>query len=158
VFLSDAPGDRPERRHQRGHAASPPRSDNPARATYVVIGSGAAGSVMAFELTRAGLDVTVVEAGRRQNPQTVEHSEVEMFIRSYKAGGLQATSDYHMLLVQGATVGGSTVINNAIWLEANLERVLSEWKARGAHVPEGEQCDSLSGSGRQPSRLARHPL
>ncbi len=108
----------------------------PERAHAVVIGSGAAGSVMACELTRAGLDVTVLEAGRHQNPQTFQHSEVEMFVRSYKAGGLQTTSDHHMLIVQGATVGGSTVINNAIWLEADLDRVLPEWAARGAHVPE----------------------
>ncbi|HEX5894888.1 MAG TPA: FAD-dependent oxidoreductase [Thermoleophilaceae bacterium] len=107
----------------------------PERAHAVVIGSGAAGSVMAYELTRAGLDVTVLEAGRHQDPQTFQHSEVEMFVRSYKAGGLQTTSDHHMLIVQGATVGGSTVINNAIWLEADLDRVLPEWAARGAHVP-----------------------
>lgn len=108
----------------------------PERTHAVVIGSGAAGSVMAYELTRAGLDVTVVEAGRLQDPRTFQHSEVEMFVRSYKAGGLQTTSDNHMLLVQGATVGGSTVINNAIWLEANLGRVLREWSALGADVPE----------------------
>jgi choline dehydrogenase-like flavoprotein len=129
--LETAPIPHPDPFPRNGHG-------RPERAHAVVIGSGAAGAVMAFELTRAGLDVTVVEAGRRQNPQTFEHSEVEMFIRSYKAGGLQTTSDHHMLLVQGATVGGSTVINNAIWLEANLDRVLSEWGARGADVPEAE--------------------
>ena len=39
----------------------------------VVIGSGAGGSVMAFELARRGLDVTVVEAGARWDPTTFEH-------------------------------------------------------------------------------------
>jgi choline dehydrogenase-like flavoprotein len=116
----------------------------PERANAVVIGSGAAGSVMALELTKAGLDVTVVEAGRRQNPQTFRHSETEMFVRSYKGGGLQTTSDHHMLLVQGATVGGSTVINNAIWLEAKLDRVLREWKNLGADVPEQPLRDAYA--------------
>ena len=71
----------------------------------------------------------MLEAGRRQDPQTFEHSEVEMFVRSYKEGGLQGTIGPHMLIVQGATVGGSTVINNAIWLRADLDRVLPEWAA-----------------------------
>jgi choline dehydrogenase-like flavoprotein len=133
--LDTAPVPHPDPFPRNGHRP-------PERTHAVVIGSGAAGSVMACELTRAGLDVTVVEAGRRQNPQTFEHSEVEMFVRSYKGGGLQTTSDHHMLIVQGATVGGSTVINNAIWLEAPLDRVLPEWERRGAHVPEGPLRDA----------------
>ena len=108
----------------------------PERAQVVVIGSGAAGSVAALELTRAGVDVHLVEAGRRENPRTFQHSEVEMFVRAYKQGGLQTSADNDMLLVQGSAVGGSTVINNAIWLRANLKRVLAEWGQLGARVPQ----------------------
>ncbi|MEA2418178.1 MAG: hypothetical protein QOE60_384, partial [Thermoleophilaceae bacterium] len=105
------------------------------RQDAVVIGSGAGGGVMAFELARRGLKVTVVEAGPRWDPTTFEHDEIEMFARAYKYGGLQGTKDHHTLIVQGGSVGGSTVINNAIWLRADLERVLASWAEAGAHVP-----------------------
>lgn len=102
----------------------------------VVIGSGAAGAVMAFELTRRGLSVLVLEKGRRENPQSFEHSEMAMLPRLYKNGGMQMTTDLDVAIMQGATVGGSTVINNAIWLRADLKRVLPDWKSRGADLDE----------------------
>jgi choline dehydrogenase-like flavoprotein len=100
----------------------------------VVIGSGAGGSVMAFELARRGLSVTVVEAGARWDPTTFEHDELAMFVRAYKHSGLQGTKDHDSLIVQGFAVGGSTVINNAIFLRADLDRVLGDWAAAGAPV------------------------
>lgn len=106
-----------------------------ARQDAVIVGSGAGGGVMAYELARRGLQVTVVEAGARWDPVTFEHDELEMFARTYKSGGLQTTKDNNMLIIQGATVGGSTVINNAIWLRADLDRVLDSWAEAGAIVP-----------------------
>jgi choline dehydrogenase-like flavoprotein len=105
------------------------------KADAVVIGSGAAGSVMTFELARRGLKVVVLEHGAREDPVTFEHNELRMFSRVYKHGGLQTTDDNDAIIVQGSTVGGSTVINNAIWLRADLDRVLADWEAHGAHVP-----------------------
>jgi choline dehydrogenase-like flavoprotein len=105
------------------------------RADAVVIGSGAAGSVMSYELARRGLKVVVLEQGGREDPTTFEHDELRMFPRVYKQGGLQSTEDHDAIIVQGATVGGSTVINNAIWLRADLERILPDWERNGAHVP-----------------------
>jgi len=104
------------------------------RRDAVVVGSGAAGSVMAYELARRGLDVTIVEAGERLDPTTFEHDELSMFVRAYKHSGLQGTKDHDSLIVQGATVGGSTVINNAIFMRADLDRVLRDWAAAGAPV------------------------
>lgn len=99
-----------------------------------IIGSGASGSVMAYELARRGLSVAVLEKGRRENPQTFEHDELSMFERLYKQSGLQTSEDHNMALIQGATVGGSTVINNAIWMRAPLDRVIPAWEAAGAPV------------------------
>jgi choline dehydrogenase-like flavoprotein len=100
-----------------------------------VIGSGAAGSVMAYELARRGLKVVVLEAGPREDPTTFEHNELAMFPRVYKQGGLQTSKDHDAIFVQGAAVGGSTVINNAIWMRADLDRILPTWEAAGAPVP-----------------------
>ena len=100
----------------------------------VVIGSGAAGSVMAYEIARRGHSVAVLERGRREDPQTFEHDELAMFPRVYKQAGLQPTKDRNGFILQGATVGGSTVINNAIWMRPNLDRILPRWQQRGATV------------------------
>jgi choline dehydrogenase-like flavoprotein len=89
---------------------------------------------MAYRLASAGRRVLVLEKGRRQNPQTFAHNELEMIPRVYKHGGLQTTSDHDITIMQGCTVGGSTVINNAIWLRANLDRILPEWESRGARL------------------------
>ncbi len=101
----------------------------------VVIGSGAAGSVMAYRLASQGLKVLVIERGVRQDPTTFEHNELAMFPRLYKQGGLQTTTDHDISIIQGQAVGGSTVINNAIWLRADLDRVLPAWSKAGAPVP-----------------------
>jgi choline dehydrogenase-like flavoprotein len=100
----------------------------------VVIGSGAAGSVMAWRLACKGLSVVVLERGAHEDPTTFEHSELQMMPRLYKHGGLQTTADRNLVILQGRTVGGSTVINNAIWLRADLDRVLKDWAGAGAHV------------------------
>ena len=57
-----------------------------------------------------------------------------MFPRLYKDGGFQTTVDRNLLIAQGATVGGSTVINNAIWLRADLDRLLPRWEQAGAYI------------------------
>jgi len=104
------------------------------RVDVAVVGSGASGSVMAYELARRGHSVAVIERGRREDPQTFQHNELEMFPRVYKQGGLQSSDDHDTIVIQGGTVGGSTVINNAIWMRPDLGRVLGSWEQADAHV------------------------
>jgi choline dehydrogenase-like flavoprotein len=103
----------------------------------IIIGSGAAGSVLAYETIRhhPSLRIAVLERGLRENPQSFQHDALEMMARLYKHGGLQTTKDHDVVFLQGQAVGGSTVINNAIWYRADLDAVLPEWEARGAVVP-----------------------
>jgi choline dehydrogenase-like flavoprotein len=97
-----------------------------------IIGSGAAGSVVAWQLVSRGLRVALIEKGGREDPQTFSHNEFDMTPRLYKHGGLQTTADNNVVILQGSTLGGSTVINNAIWLRADLDRILADWESRGA--------------------------
>lgn len=114
------------------------------RFDVVVIGSGAGGAVMAYRLARAGLKVAIIERGRREDPRTFTQNEYDMLPRLYKHGGLQATDDNRLAILQGQTVGGSTVINNAIWLRADLERLLPSWAAAGATVERKQLEDAYA--------------
>ena len=49
---------------------------------FVVVGSGAAGGVMARELSQAGFTVLVFEQGPRLGPADFEHDELKYFFLS----------------------------------------------------------------------------
>src|SRR6266850_2521497 len=89
----------------------------------VVVGSGAAGSVLAARLTGQGRTVALVESGdyvpeaydalapARPRP----HDELDNLLRYYKDAGLQITDgDCRMSVLQGQCVGGGSVVNNAV--------------------------------------------
>jgi choline dehydrogenase-like flavoprotein len=89
----------------------------------VVVGSGAAGSVLAARLTGRGRTVALVEAGdyvpERYDADAAArprpHDELDNLLRYYKDAGLQPTTgDCRMVVLQGQCVGGSSVINNAV--------------------------------------------
>ncbi|MGH7522652.1 MAG: GMC family oxidoreductase N-terminal domain-containing protein [Gemmatimonadales bacterium] len=77
----------------------------------VVVGSGAGGSVVAAELAAKGKDVIVLEKGGYRNEADFSHHEGEALETMYDAGGLLATRDLGLVVLQGATLGGGTVIN-----------------------------------------------
>lgn len=77
----------------------------------VVVGSGAGGSVVAAELAAQGKDVVVLERGGYRNEADFTHEEGEALETMYDAGGLLATRDLGLVVLQGATLGGGTVIN-----------------------------------------------
>ncbi len=106
----------------------------------VIIGSGASGSVMAYQTIRnnPGISIAIVERGKREDPRAFQHDCLRMMARVYKCGGLQTSKDNDVTFVQGQVVGGSTVINNAIWYRANLDLILPEWERHEAFVPKQE--------------------
>ena len=77
----------------------------------VIVGSGAGGGVVAAELAAAGKDVVVLEKGGYRNEADFTHLEGDALETLYDAGGLLATSDLGFVVLQGATLGGGTVIN-----------------------------------------------
>jgi choline dehydrogenase-like flavoprotein len=101
----------------------------------VVVGSGAAGSVLAERLTGRGRTVALIEAGDYV-PEAYDgtapgrprpYDELDNLLRYYKDAGLQpATGDCRMVVLQGQCVGGSSVVNNAVCFRMP-EHVRAEW-------------------------------
>ncbi|MEP4394714.1 FAD-dependent oxidoreductase, partial [Marinobacter sp.] len=83
-------------------------------ADAVIIGSGAGGAIAAYELAKAGKKVVVLEAG----PYVPSEKFTEMMAVSmdqlYADQGGQANSAGDISILQGACVGGSTVVNAAL--------------------------------------------
>jgi long-chain-alcohol oxidase len=99
----------------------------------VVIGSGAGGGVVAGELAARGKDVIVLEKGGYHNEADFTHQEGDALETMYDAGGLLASRDLGLVVLQGATLGGGTVINYTTSFHTP-DTVREEW-ARGHALP-----------------------
>lgn len=116
----------------------------PASVEVVVIGSGAGGAVAAANLAAQGYEVLVIEAGAYLPCTAITPHELWMSSSLYKDGAIQTTADRDIIVFQGRTVGGSTVINNGICLRVKAEGethpdandVLATWASLGAPVAE----------------------
>ncbi len=87
------------------------RGDTTLTCDVVVVGSGAGGGVVAAELAASGKNVVVLEKGGYRNEADFTHHEGEALQTMYDAGGLLATRDLGLVVLQGSTLGGGTVIN-----------------------------------------------
>jgi choline dehydrogenase-like flavoprotein len=76
-----------------------------------VVGSGAAGSVVAAELAAAGQDVVVVEAGGIWSGDEFDQHELIGLHQLFREGGLAGTRDLSMSLLAGSSIGGGTTVN-----------------------------------------------
>jgi choline dehydrogenase-like flavoprotein len=95
-------------------------------ADVVVIGSGAAGAILANRLAAKGREVLIVERGRHVDPAEFTEDERAQFANLYADGGMQMSTDARFQVLQGKCVGGSTVVNNAVCFELP-PHVLERW-------------------------------
>ena len=126
--------------------ANPWRSELPApgavlKTEVLVIGSGAGGAVAAARLAESGHEVLVLEEGAPLDAEDFSENDAIMRGRLYAEGGLRATDDASVAMLQGATLGGGTTVNWMIMLRAP-ERVLEEWATR--HGSEGMTARDLA--------------
>lgn len=137
-------------------------------ADVVLVGSGAAGAILAYRLAEAGRSVVVLERGPHVRPSQMTEDEMEMFARLYSDGALQLSRDFEFQVAQGRCVGGSTTVNNAVCLEPStptkdewdrmvpgldrdeLDRAFAEVK-RFLHVT-GQPDDVLTGAATELAR------
>jgi choline dehydrogenase-like flavoprotein len=98
-------------------------------ADAVVVGSGAAGAIVAYRLAEAGRRVLVLERGLHLHPSDFKEDEVTQISNLYADGALQISRDFGFQVLQGMCVGGSTVVNNAVCF--NLpDHVRDHWNGR----------------------------
>ncbi|NUL82401.1 MAG: GMC family oxidoreductase [Armatimonadetes bacterium] len=98
-------------------------SDLPSEADFIVVGSGAGGSVAAAALAQAGFDVCVLESGI--NPRQLGLNEADGFHQLFLGGGALTTRDLSVSILAGGALGGGTTVN---WLTCYRPPTLDQWE------------------------------
>ncbi|MDA4117993.1 MAG: FAD-dependent oxidoreductase, partial [Thaumarchaeota archaeon] len=109
-------------------------------AEVCVIGSGAAGAILAWELAERGHSVVLIEKGGYHPRQDFDQREENMIPMLYKNSGLQFALPSGIAVAQGSCVGGSTVVNDAVCFRAS-DTVLGWWEDQ--YKVEGVALDSM---------------
>jgi choline dehydrogenase-like flavoprotein len=78
---------------------------------YVVVGSGAGGSVAAAVLAESGAKVAVLEEGGHYTRRDFNMQESWAYPALYQDHGNRATDDLAITILQGRSVGGGTTVN-----------------------------------------------
>lgn len=96
----------------------------------VVVGSGAGGGTAAAVLAQAGLDVVVLERGEYYDDADFDGGELSGLSRLY-ASGPTMSAEGQMSMLEGACLGGGTVVNWTTSFETP-QSVRREWADLGA--------------------------
>jgi choline dehydrogenase-like flavoprotein len=107
-----------------------------------VIGSGAAGAVIANKLARAGRSVVLLEKGGYYEGEDMNQRDEEMVPLLWKNGGINFTDDLRIAIGQGCCLGGSTVINDAVCFSIP-EIVAEQWNKLGVRISRQEWGDAI---------------
>jgi choline dehydrogenase-like flavoprotein len=95
-------------------------------ADVVIVGSGAAGAILAYRLAAQDKTVIVLERGQHVEPANFSDRETTMLAHLYSDGAIQLSRDLRFAVLQGMCVGGSTVVNNAVCFDLPLA-TLNQW-------------------------------
>jgi choline dehydrogenase-like flavoprotein len=80
-------------------------------ADAVIVGSGAGGGVIAGELSAAGLEVVVLEAGGYFDETDFTQLEIAAYQTLFRGGGVTQTATGSIALMAGSNLGGGTTVN-----------------------------------------------
>lgn len=94
------------------HDASALKKNLAIETDVVIIGTGAGGATAAEILSQTGLRVLMLEEGPLKTAANFKDmDEARAFAELYQEGGGRATSDGAIAILQGRSVGGTTVVN-----------------------------------------------
>lgn len=108
----------------------------PERADVIVVGSGAAGAILAYRLAEQDPDrrILILERGPHVDlRRDFVEDEVEMYLKLYNEGALQVARDFRFQVLQGSCVGGSTTVNNAVCFDPP-EAIVERWANAGSGI------------------------
>jgi len=110
-------------------------------ADVVIVGSGAAGGVVAAELAQAGRSVVVLEAGRLFDEARMPRDELAAYDGLYLNHGLLTTWDGSVTILAGGAVGGGTTVNWMTCIDVPAD-VRAEWaREHGVDGIDGAEWD-----------------
>jgi choline dehydrogenase-like flavoprotein len=89
------------------HAALPEQL----RCDVAIVGTGAGAGITAEILTRAGLDVVLIEEGPLKTSTDFRQRESDAYPSLYQESAARKTADKAINILQGRCVGGSTTVN-----------------------------------------------
>ncbi len=106
---------------------APTVGDRAERADVCVIGSGGGGAVAAAELASAGRSVVMLEQGPFWTSADFTQREDQMLPRLFEEAGMRQTVDGGVTILQGRSVGGSTV-HNLCYAFRTPEPIVRMWR------------------------------
>jgi choline dehydrogenase-like flavoprotein len=105
-------------------------SDLHERVDVVIVGSGAGGAPMAYELSAAGLRVALVEEGRRYEVDQFNRDTWAATKEMYRDASMSATLGTPPVpLPLGITLGGTTTVNSGTCFRTP-PKLFAEWKKK----------------------------
>ena len=102
-----------------------------------VIGSGAAGAILAAKLAEEGKSVILLEKGGYHDGESMNQREADMLPLLWKNTGANFTSSLRIVVAQGCCLGGSTVINDAVCFRIP-DIVIDQWHRKGVSISKDE--------------------
>jgi choline dehydrogenase-like flavoprotein len=102
-----------------------------------VVGSGAAGAIIAEKMAAAGKSVVLLEKGGYYDGESMNQRETDMIPLLWNNSGANFTSNLKVAIAQGSCLGGSTIINDAVCFRIP-ELVIKQWNDLGVSISKEE--------------------
>lgn len=107
-----------------------------------IIGSGAAGGILAWELAQNKniKKIALIERGAYYEGEDLNQRETDMISKLWKRGAMTLNDRFSIFVGQGETLGGTTVLNHAICIDTP-KIVLKDWADMGVsdHITNAEE-------------------